>query len=268
MPTDTARPIPRDRRQRVQAATTGIAILKGLAALSGRASLSHLARHIDESPAKVHRYLGSMVDAGFVLQDAATQQYSLGPEVIHLGLVAMRVADPLRLAEAPLTRLCETLELTAFLAVMGNHGPTIVRFEEPGLPVTVNVRVGSVLSVLNSATGRVFLAYEGDGALRELARQEHRKRTRHDSPAPTPFEPLVAQIEKDVRDAGVAVVRDLYLPGISAIAAPIHNAVGKVVAVLTVLGSSGSFAADTQGNAANTVRREAAAVSRALGHVS
>ncbi len=261
----TSRPAPRDRRQRVQAAATGIAILKGLAALGGRASLSQLARRIDESPAKVHRYLGSMADANFVIQDAATQEYALGPEVIHLGLAAMRVADPLRLAEAPLNRLCHSLELTAFLSVMGNYGPTIVRFEEPGLPVTVNVRVGSVLSVLNSATGRVFLAFEGDGALRALARKEHQQSARA-TQSNHEFEPLAAQIEKEVRTHGVAVVRNLYLPGISAIAAPIYNAVGKVVAVVTVLGSTGSFAADPHGEVANALRAEAAVVSRALGN--
>src|SRR5690606_40597397 len=86
-------------------------------------------------------------------------QYYLGAGAIQIGLAAMRLADPLRVAEPALIRLRESLEMTCFIAVMGNKGPTIVRFEEPGLPVTLNVRVGSVLSLLRSATGRLFLAY-------------------------------------------------------------------------------------------------------------
>ena len=43
---------PRERRQRVQAAETGMAVLKGLADLGGRASLTALSAHVQESTAK------------------------------------------------------------------------------------------------------------------------------------------------------------------------------------------------------------------------
>ncbi|WP_143266612.1 helix-turn-helix domain-containing protein, partial [Paraburkholderia caledonica] len=134
----------RERRQRVQSASTAMAVLKGLAAIGGRASLTALALHIGESPAKVHRYLVSLMEESLVAQESGTQQYVLGPECLAIGLAAMRLADPIRLAEPSLVRLRESLEITCFIAVMGNRGPTIVRFEEPGLPVTVNVRAGSV----------------------------------------------------------------------------------------------------------------------------
>ena len=171
----TATPIPvrpRERRQRVQAAETGMAVLKALAELGGRASLTLLAGAVEESPAKVHRYLVSLMEAGLVNQDTATQQYYLGLESLLLGLAAMRQADPIRMAEASLVRLREELEVTCFVAVMGNKGPTIVRFEEPGLPVTVNVRVGSVMPLLWSATGRALLATLDESAVRALALAE------------------------------------------------------------------------------------------------
>ena len=57
-------PRERGRRQRVQSAETGMVVLKGLARLGGRASLTALALHVQQSPAKVHRYLMSL--AGFV----------------------------------------------------------------------------------------------------------------------------------------------------------------------------------------------------------
>src|SRR5690606_33366208 len=166
-----------------------------------------------------------------------SQQYYLGPEAIQVGLVAMRVADPLRLAEAPLARLCETLGLTCFLAVMGNKGPTIVRFEEPGLPVTVNVRVGSVLSLLLSATGRVFLAYHSDPRLMSLAREEFKSLAK-DVQYTGSMDAYVKAVRDGVHNTGLAIVRDTYLQGISAIAAPIFDATGQVAAVLTVLGAT------------------------------
>ncbi|WP_438942610.1 helix-turn-helix domain-containing protein, partial [Pseudacidovorax intermedius] len=98
----------RERRQRVQSAETGMAVLKGLARLGGRASLTALAAHVGESPAKVHRYLASLVEEELVTQDSGSQHYFLGAAAIQIGVAAMRQADPLRLAEPALVHLRES----------------------------------------------------------------------------------------------------------------------------------------------------------------
>lgn len=263
-PTIPATPA-RDRRQRVQSATTGMVLLKALARMGGRASLTALARQVDENPAKVHRYLISMMEEGLIDQDPVSLQYFLGAESIQIGLAAMRLADPIRMAEPALIRLRQTLEMTCFVAVMGNKGPTIVRFEEPGLPVTLNVRVGSVLPLLWSATGRVFLAYLDDKRIETLAHQElagisEQQRDTLDTQDPT------GVLRQTVQQAGMAIVRDTNLQGISAIAVPVFDFSGHVVAVLTVLGATGSFDTQAAGPVAQTLRAEGRAISQALGY--
>lgn len=260
MPTSS----PANRRQRVQSAETGMVVLKGLARLGGRASLSGLAAHVAESPAKVHRYLASLIEEGLVAQDGSSQHYHLGAEAIQIGLAAMRQADPIRIAEPSLLRLRESLEVTCFLAVMGNKGPTIVRFEEPGLPVTVSVRVGSVMSLLWSATGRVFLAMVDGSRVRALADDElatapGELRAQLDATDP------IGRLCNEVRQARCAVVRDTYQRGISAVAAPLYDHVGHVCAVITALGASGGFDPSADGKIATAVRREAEAASALLG---
>lgn len=256
---------PRARRQRVQSAETGMAVLKGLARLGGRASLTALATHIGESPAKVHRYLASLLEEGLVAQDSGSQQYHLGAEAIRIGLAAMRQADPIRVAEPALVRLREQLEVTSFIAVLGNKGPTVLRIEEPGLPVTVNVRPGSVLSLLWSATGRAFLGFLDERAVRALAEQELAQapealRRQLDAHSP------IDRLRESVRAAGCASVVDTNLRGISAVSAPIHDHSGRVCAVLTALGATGGFDASPQGPIACAVQREARQLSRLLGH--
>jgi DNA-binding IclR family transcriptional regulator len=259
-----AAPRPRERRQRVQSAVTGMAVLKGLARLGGRASLTALAAHIDESPAKVHRYLVSLVEEGLVAQEAGTQQYHLGFEALQIGMAAMRQADPIRLAEASLVRLREALEVTCFVAVMGNKGPTIMRFEEPGLPVTVNVRAGSVMPLLWSATGRVFLGLLDEKRVHAQAEEELATA----SPARLALldarDPIGA-LRRAVQADDCAWVRDTNLTGISAVAAPVRDYTGRVCAVLTALGATGGFDPAIDGPIGSAVRREARAVSTALG---
>lgn len=261
---DLPLPSGRDRRQRVQAVSTAIAVLKGLANLQGRASLTGLARHLGENPAKVHRYLLSMVEDRLVEQDPVSLQYYLGAGAIQIGLAAMRLADPIRVAEPVLVRLRESLGMTCFVAVMGNKGPTIVRFEEPGLPVTLNVRVGSVLSLLWSATGRVFLGFMDDARFEREASQELDAATDALRATLDARDPI-GRLKQEIRDAGMAVVRDTNLQGISAIGAPIFDFSGHVVAVLTVLGATGGFDAAIDSPVARVLREESTQLSAALG---
>jgi DNA-binding IclR family transcriptional regulator len=255
----------RERRQRVQSAQTGMAVLKGLARIGGRASLTALAAHVGESPAKVHRYLASLIDEGLVAQDTGSQQYLLGPQALMIGVAAMRQADPVRIAEPALVRLREQLEVTAFVAVMGNMGPTIIRFEEPGLPVTVNVRVGSVMSLLWSSTGRVFLGLLDDmrvlaQAEEELAHADASLRAQLDSADP------IGALRRSVQATQCACVNDTNLKGISAVSAPLFDHTGKLCAVLTALGATGGFDASPDGPVAVALRREAAGASALLGY--
>jgi len=254
----------RERRQRVQSATTAVVLLKGLAALGGRASLTALASYVDESPAKVHRYLVSLMEESLVAQQPLTQLYVLGPECLAIGLAAMRIVDPIREAESSLALLRETLEVTCFVAVMGNRGPTIVRFEEPGLPVTVNVRVGSVMSVLWSATGRVFLGLLDESRLRaiaedELAQAPAELRAQLDVNDP------IGTLRREVQAARGASVKDTNLKGISAVAAPLFDFNGRLCGTLTALGATGGFDSSIDGPIAAAVRREAHAISARLG---
>lgn len=256
---------PRPRRQRVQSIATGMRILKGLAELGGRASLTVLSRHVAENPAKVHRYITSLMEEGLVSQDPASAHYLLGAEAIRVGLAAMRLADPIREAEAELIHLREKLEMTCFIAVMGNKGPTIVRFEEPGLPVTLNVRVGSVLPLLWSATGRVCLGFLDDSRVSTLAQEEltqasSERRAKLDQADP------IGSIQREVRSAGMAIVRDTNLQGISAIAVPIFDFTERARAILTVLGTTGSFDTAANGDVAKLMLEMAESISRSLGH--
>lgn len=256
-----------ERRQRVQSAEMGMGILKALSRLGGAASLTAVAAEVGESTAKVHRYMVSLTQEGLVAQDSSTQHYFLGREAIQIGLAALRQCDPIRMGERALIRLREELEVTCFIAVMGNKGPTILRFEEPGLPVTINVRAGSVMPILWSATGQVFLSFLDDAHIRQQADEEWAGGAKEQRASLHGKHPI-DNLRKEVRARGCAVINDVLLPGISAVAAPIFDYTGHVAAVLTALGASGGFDTTHDGRIASLVMQEAAGISAALGYSS
>ena len=253
-----------ERRQRVQSAEMGMSVLKALARLDGMASLTAIAAEVGESTAKVHRYMSSLSQEGLVAQDPATQRYYLAREAIQIGLAALRQCHPIRLGEGSLLRLRETLQVTCFLAVMGNKGPTILRFEEPGLPVTVNVREGSVLPVLWSATGQVFLGYLDDVRMRRQAEAELASATPEQRASLSGSDPI-ARLQATVRAEGSAGITDTQLRGISAVSAPNFDHAGRVCAVLTALNPASMFDIRPGGKARLAVVREAHDISAAMG---
>jgi DNA-binding IclR family transcriptional regulator len=255
---------PVERRQRVQSAAMGMGILKALSRLGGAASLTAVSAEVGESTAKVHRYLASLCEEGLVAQDPSTQHYYLGREAIQIGLAALRQCDPVRLGAPALIRLREELQATCFIAIMGNKGPTILRIEEPALPVTINVRAGSVMPILWSATGRVFLTFMDDVDIRSEANEELAQATKEQRASLDARNPI-EHLRKKIIAKGCATVDGILLGGISAVAAPIFDHTGHVVAVLTALGASGGFDSSPGGKIVNQVIHEAQSISAALG---
>jgi len=111
------------------------------------------------SAAKAHPYMVSFMRLGLVEQDGASGRYELGPLALQMGLASMRRLNPVRAATEAIAELVLRINQTVALSVWGNHGPTVVRIEEGTGAVHVNMRVGSIMSVLGTATGRVFAAF-------------------------------------------------------------------------------------------------------------
>ena len=120
------------------------------------------------------------------------------------------------------------------------------------------------MPVLWSATGRAFAAFCPGPALDALIESELAAATearRQQLPGREAVQALFAQI----REQGCAPLRDVLLSGVSAVAAPIFDVDGKVPAVMTALGPSGSFDPAPERGTALLVRHAAAAVSARLG---
>lgn len=198
-------------QQGIQSIEVGAQVLRALEAGRGPMALSEVARNCATHPAKVHRYLVSLVRAGLASHDARTGQYDLGPAARHLGMEALRRTDAESTAAAYTSRLSDQSGHTTNVAVWTEDGPIIVRWDSGTHVLPINVRVGSVLPLLDSAVGLMFLAplpaAQTAGVLAiQQARQETHSRRRRAREAPDQNEArrdreLAAP--DDLRDGGV-----------------------------------------------------------------
>jgi DNA-binding IclR family transcriptional regulator len=252
-------------RAGIQSVEVGFTLLDALGKAPGPLMLRDLAAAAGMSAAKAHRYLVSFQRLQLVVQDAASTRYDLGPAALKLGLASLSRLDAVKLARERVAALMERIGHTLALAVWGNHGPTIVHWEESPSAVTVNLRLGDVMPLLSSATGRCFAAYASKEAITPLLREElarAQKQGRGDLPA------TLAQARAlldEVRERGGARVVDVVLPGIVGFCVPVFDADGHMALGIVALGPTGTFDPEWGGAVHGPLREAAAQLSSDLG---
>ena len=256
-------------RAGIQSVEVGFALLDVLAQAPGPLMLRDLAARADMSAAKAHLYLVSFQRLGLVVQDTTTTRYELGPTTLRLGLATLSRLDAVKMARERLPALGEQTGQTLALAVWGNRGPTLVHWLESPLAVPVNLRLGDVMPMLSSATGRCFAAFLGHGVGSDQARAyieremlQAREVGRKD--VPTNARELEAML-RETRQQGLGRVKNVLLPGIAGFCAPVFDADGHLALGVVSLGSSASFDVDWDGPLAVAMRRMAQQLSRDLG---
>jgi DNA-binding IclR family transcriptional regulator len=174
--------------------------------------------------------------------------------------------DAVKLARERVARLVEEVGHTLALAVWGNHGPTIVHWEESPHAVTVNLRLGDVMPLLSSATGRCFAAYAPKEAIAPMLKEEMaRAQKQGRSDVPTNMNEVRAMLD-EVRERGMARVVDTLLPGIVGFCAPVFDSDSHMALGVVTLGPSGTFDSEWGGAVERPLREMAAQLSRDLGH--
>lgn len=172
--------------------------------------------------------------------------------------------DPVKEASPHIGELAEQTEQSIAVAVWGNMGPTIVRLEEPTQPLHVNLRTGTVMSLMNTATGRLFATFMPPKVI-EKAMQGELARMGAVGLSPltqTEFDLLVSE----TRRHGLSRSLSQPIPGIDAFCAPVFDSAGNIVLGLLAMGPSATFDSAWDGKVATALRRCANEVSRKLGY--
>ena len=248
----------------IQSVEVGFALLEALTRAPAAMMLRDLAQEAGMSAAKAHRYLVSYQRLGLVVQDVSTR-YDLGPAALKLGLASLERLDAVQLARSRMDALMAEIGHTVAIAVWGNHGPVIVHWQEPARAVTVNLRLGDVMPLLGSATGRCFAAFMPPAQIKLLLNAEMAQLDKIHRPGMPGNAAQAQAILEETRQQGIARVMDTLLPGINGLAAPVWDASGRICLALVSLGSSASFDASYDGGSAQLLRRYGQQLSRELG---
>lgn len=216
------------KRRGIQSVGIGLRVLTALASQGGATNLTAIAQAASLSASQAHRYLSSLIHAGMVKQEGRSGLYDLDAGTIRLGLAALSRIDIFAMADEAFTKLVEQSGRTCQIAVLGDAGPTIIRWIDGSPPVITSQSIGSVLPPLRSATGRVFCAFASPAQLQRVGKDvmdADRKAVGRD------IDDVLAQ----VRETGLAAVSGDLIPGLRAISGPVFDLQGRLVLVAAII---------------------------------
>lgn len=245
----------------VRSVDRAAALLLALGECSGEAGVTELARRLGLHKSTASRLLATLQKRGLVEQDEESGKYRLGLVVIRLAERAEATLDLRSIAMPELDRLARATRETTGLGVMsGGAMMTVAQADGPNL-VAMGDWTGRPAPLHSVAAGKVLMAAMPE---RDVVRLVRNGLDRHTERTITQLEPLLAELAR-VRRRGFATAFGEFDPSLNAVAAPVRDARGQVIAAVDVWGPTYRVTPGRVQELALATRDAAAAVSVRLG---
>jgi IclR family pca regulon transcriptional regulator len=213
----------------VQSVARALAVMRSFSAEQPRQSLSDVARQTGLDRATARRLLLTLVDLGYVANDA--RGFELTPRVLELGYAYLSGLSLPEIAHPHLRKLATELNETAALAVLDGDDIVYVALVPSARLAAVKINIGTRFRAYATSMGRVLLSalpsQELDAYLARVHLETRTERAIHTTAQ------LRAEIDK-VREQGWALVDSELEEGLRGAAAPVRDRAGATIAAANV----------------------------------
>jgi DNA-binding IclR family transcriptional regulator len=225
---------------------------------SSPCTITELAERVGVEPVDVAPWLEALEAYDLVAWDATRSGVRPGNAALRFARSGIGREDLVELAQPSMRRLADESSETANLIVPRPAGTEAIAQVDGRHLLGASNWIGRELGLHCTAAGKVFLAFgaaelpEGDLEAATPATLTDRER-------------LARELEA-VRDQGYATIVDELEPGLSAVAAPVRDRGGTVIAALTASGASLRLAPQRLRLIGRVAVEQAQALSTRLGH--
>jgi len=250
------------QQQGIQSVELAATVLQAMERGLGPMSLTQIALDSGMQPSKAHRYLVSLGRVGLVARSPRSGLYDLGPAMRRLGIESLRRMDEVGLASEHLPGLRDRTAHAVNLAVWGDHGPVVVRWDYGSYALPITVRIGATMSMLSSSIGRVYLAYLPETLTEPVLRTQSETDDQAES-SRTEIDDIKQAVLRD----GCALTSGRVAPGVTSIAAPVFSAADSLPLVIAIALPSRQATDTVVADVGAELLRTASAISAELGYV-
>lgn len=213
-------------RYRAPALDKGLDILELLASVEEGLTQAEIAKRLDRSPNEFYRMLDRLVRRGYVTK-LEGDRFTLTLKLFGLSQLH---APARRLASfaMPLMRdLAQRTRQANHLVVFDRGSAVVIAQHEAPNYWGISIRVGSHMSLLETGSGHVLLAFRTDEE-REMMITEHARDPKTKRPGAELYERLT-----EIRKRGYEMMPSAQTAGVHNLSAPILGPDGRVIAALT-----------------------------------
>ncbi|MER5546983.1 IclR family transcriptional regulator [Streptomyces sp. NPDC001118] len=247
----------------VQSVDRAISVLEILAQ-RGEAGVSEVAAEIDVHKSTAFRLLGALEARGLVEQSGERGKYALGFGIVRLaGAVTGRI-DITQQSRPVCERLAEEIGETVNIAVMQEHYAINLYQVRGQAAVTAHNWVGQLTPLHATSSGKIMLAHlpakERAALLTEAGLKKMTPRTISSK----------AKLEKNLaeaRERGYAWTLEELEIGLHAMAAPIRDREGQVIASISASGPAYRFTEERMHELAPVLVKGAEDISHRMGYL-
>jgi DNA-binding IclR family transcriptional regulator len=223
--------------------------------------VSDVAESLGVARSTAHRLLTTLCQHGFVVQARTRGTYRAGPQLVEVGLAALRGVDVRRVAHAHLEALSAELRETVSLIVVQAATSWFLDSVESIEPLRVTSRTGHSLPAHCTSGGKVLLAELGADALRRVYPDERLPTVTARTVASRSA--LEAELET-ARRQGYATNFEGGQVGVSGVAVLVRDPEGRPLAAVAVSAPSARLTDEHAAHYARAARETAARIERAL----
>ncbi|MFF4691604.1 IclR family transcriptional regulator [Streptomyces sp. NPDC001307] len=247
----------------VQSVDRAISVLEILAQ-RGEAGVSEVAAEIDVHKSTAFRLLGALEARGLVEQATERGKYRLGFGIVRLaGAVTGRI-DITQQGRPVCERLAEEIGETVNIAVMQERYAINLYQVRGQSAVTAHNWVGQLTPLHATSSGKIMLAHLPAGERTALLTETGLKKlTPHTISAKTKLEKNLAE----ARERGYAWTLEELEIGLHAMAAPIRDREGQVIASISASGPSYRFTEERMHELAPVLVKGAEEISHRMGYL-
>ncbi len=224
--------------------------------------LSEIARRSGTGKARAFRLLTTLEQRDLVRRRGEPATYGLGFQALHLGAAAQSQIDLVQLSQEPLERLLKQFNETVAVRVRDGLETICVARRESTQSLRVHGEIGHRRPLYAGASSKLLLAHAPAEALEAVLASE---RTRFTEQTLVTKTALLAEL-KQVRAEGYAHSQGERSAGTAAIAVPVFDRSGDVVAALGMSAPGTRMTARHRRAYLPALREEAMAISRGLGY--
>ncbi|MGZ4481549.1 MAG: IclR family transcriptional regulator [Gaiellales bacterium] len=214
------------------ALSSGLAVLRLLAAATGPVPATVIARELGLPRSTTYRLLQVLAGSGFVTHFPEDRAYGLGVAAFEVGTAFLRQDRLERLGRPVLARLAASTRATAHLGILLGREVLYLLKEQPVRPVPLITDVGVRLPAHLTASGRALLAALPPVEFRAIYPTAAVLAERTDTGPRTVA--ALRRLVDDERAAGISVEDGHVTAGIASVAVAATDRAGRPVAAISL----------------------------------